>query len=565
MEQIKFENVSFSYLERPEKQVINQVSFSIRQGEYITVCGRSGSGKSTLLKHCKSVLTPSGITEGTIYFEGKPLTQVSLCDQTAKIGYVMQNPENQIVTDKVWHELAFGLESLGYDNQAMRRLVAEMANFFGMQNWMQRDVKDLSGGEKQLLNLASIMVMHPQVLILDEPTSQLDPIAASNFLGIIRKIHIELGTTILISEHRLEEVLPCSDKVAVLEDGRLTAFGTPLEIGNYLWEQWKQNSNQKNACKKMFAAMPSAMQIFYRAGGSGKAPLTVLEGKKWMKEYVKDASCYKVQTKSIPVSEEPTLLKLKDVWFQYDKNQNDVLRGVNLEVREKEIFALIGGNGTGKTTTLHVIAHLLKPSSGKVIFQGKDIWKRKRNTLEKNTVALLPQDPHSLFVKHTVREELEEMSQDENEIGRIAKFMEIVELLDHHPYDLSGGELQRAAFAKVLLLHPKLLLLDEPTKGMDVFFCKKLANMLKELRDQGMTIILISHDIEFCAQYADRVSLFFDGTVVSTDTAKNFFIRNHFYTTASHRICRDIWQDAVTIEDAVELCKNVKNEKGRIL
>lgn len=271
MEQFKIENLNFSYPEK-EKLVLNDINLVINKGEFITVCGKSGSGKTTLLKHLKSVLKPKGKTRGKIYFEDRNLSDLSIREEASLIGYVMQNPDEQIVTDKVWHELAFGLESLGCNQNEMRLKVAEMASYFGIQNWFHKNVNELSGGQKQLLNLASIMAMQPRVIILDEPTSQLDPIAAADFLNTIKKINLELRTTIIISEHRLEDIFYASDRVVVLEDGKIIANDEPRKVGLKLIE------NKSD----MIYALPSPMKIFYEIEKNNNAPLTVREGALWL-------------------------------------------------------------------------------------------------------------------------------------------------------------------------------------------------------------------------------------------------------------------------------------------
>ena len=212
---LQIRELTFAY-PGEEKRALNHVNLTVEEGEFLVLCGRSGCGKSTLLTHLKTPLTPHGKRKGEVLFKGTPLQEMSNREQSSKIGYVLQNPDNQIVTDKVWHELAFGLESLGCPNQEIRIRVAEMASYFGIQDWFYKNVADLSGGQKQLLNLASIMAMHPELLVLDEPTSQLDPIAASDFLETVKKINRDLGTTIIMTEHRLEEVFPSADRVVVI-------------------------------------------------------------------------------------------------------------------------------------------------------------------------------------------------------------------------------------------------------------------------------------------------------------------------------------------------------------
>ena len=544
MAHFQIKNLTFSYATAKGKYSLQDVNLTIEKGEYIVLCGKSGSGKTTLLKHLKSVLTPNGKRSGTILFNGIPMEQVSQRDQSSKIGYVMQNPDDQIVTDKVWHELAFGLESLGTDQKTMRARVAEMACYFGIQDWFHRDVANLSGGQKQLLNLASIMAMQPEVLILDEPTSQLDPIAASDFLNTVRKINMELGTTVIITEHRLEDIFPYADRAIVMDGGKVIADDTPRNIGQLLWEQ-------KN---DMFAAMPTPVRVFYGAAGEGNCPLTVREGRTWLSRSFPEGAKKNTFSADLLAEEiESPALSLKELWFRYEKNNPDILRGVSVEVAAGSLFAIVGGNGVGKSTTLKAICGICKPYRGKVKIFGKPIEKYKSAELFQDCLAMLPQDPKSLFVAKTVREELEEMTREQTKINEIAAVCEIENLLSSHPYDLSGGEQQRAALAKVLLTNPRLLLLDEPTKGIDSFFKEKLANILCKLKEQGITIVMVSHDVEFCAKYADSVSMFFDGQVLTTDTPRRFFGNNSFYTTAANRMSRHVFSMAVTAEDVVNL------------
>ena len=545
MAHFEIKDLSFSYAGAKDKKSLDSVSLTIEKGEYIVLCGKSGSGKTTLLRQLKSVLAPHGKKAGEILFNGMPIEKVNQRDQSAKIGYVMQNPDDQIVTDKVWHELAFGLESLGCDQKTMRSRVAEMACYFGIQDWFHRDVANLSGGQKQLLNLASIMAMQPEVLILDEPTSQLDPIAASDFLNTVRKINIELGTTVIITEHRLEDIFPYADRAIVMDSGKVIADDTPRNIGKLLYEQ-------KN---DMFAAMPTPVRVFYGAEGAGDCPLTVREGRTWLSKTYSAPTVNALSVEELEDEIEHPALSLKELWFRYEKDSPDVLRGVSAEVPKGALYAIVGGNGAGKSTTLKAICGICKPYRGKVKIFGKPVEKYKAAELFGGCLAMLPQDPKSLFVKKTVRDDLAEMTKDEKRIAEIAAVCEIETLLDSHPYDLSGGEQQRSALAKVLLTEPKLLLLDEPTKGIDSFFKEKLAAILCKLKEQGITIVMVSHDVEFCAKYADMVSMFFDGQMLTTDTPRRFFGNNSFYTTAANRMSRHVFSMAVTAEDVVQLCR----------
>ena len=548
MAHFQIKDLSFSYPTTKGKKSLDGVNLSIEKGEYIVLCGKSGSGKTTLLRQLKSVLAPHGKKTGEILFNETPIEKVSQRDQSAKIGYVMQNPDDQIVTDKVWHELAFGLESLGCDQKTMRARVAEMACYFGIQDWFHREVANLSGGQKQLLNLASIMAMQPEVLILDEPTSQLDPIAASDFLNTVRKINIELGTTVIITEHRLEDIFPYADRAIVMDGGKVIADDIPRNIGKLLYEQ-------KN---DMFAAMPTPVRVFYGSNGNGDCPLTVREGRTWLSKTYPEPTISTLPAEELDDEIEKPALSLKELWFRYEKDSPDVLRGVSAEVPAGILYAIVGGNGAGKSTTLKAVCGICKPYRGKVKVFGKPVEKYKSAELFSGCLAMLPQDPKSLFVKKTVREDLAEMTKDEKRIAEIAEVCEIESLLSSHPYDLSGGEQQRAALAKVLLTNPKLLLLDEPTKGIDSFFKEKLATILCKLKEQGITIVMVSHDVEFCAKYADMVSMFFDGQMLTTDTPRRFFGNNSFYTTAANRMSRHVFSMAVTAEDVVELCRQNK-------
>jgi energy-coupling factor transport system ATP-binding protein len=537
MDTIAVRGLTFFYPEQTRK-ALNDVSFTIASGQFVTLCGPSGCGKTTLLRHMKTVLTPHGARTGEVLFEGWPLADIGQRKQSERIGFVQQSPENQIVTDRVWHELAFGLESLGFDTPTIRGRVAEMASFFGIQTWFYRNVTELSGGQKQLLNLASVMVMQPSVLILDEPTGQLDPIAASDFLSNVGRINRELGTTVIMTEHRLEEVLPLSDRVLVMDKGRIIADGPPRGVGEKL----------KDAGHRMFLAMPTAMRVWAAVPNAAPCPITVRDGRNWLADY---AAGHELSHAMHPDPREPSgepVIELSNIWFKYDEDLPDVVKDMSLTVQKGEFFAVLGGNGTGKTTALSVIGGLRKAYRGKVKTIGR--------------VGILPQNPQTLFVKKTVREDLYEVFRDkrltkrekDEQISRTAGLCRLEELLDRHPYDLSGGEQQRAALAKVLLLDPEILLMDEPTKGLDAEFKRVFAIILKTLRRRGVAVLMVSHDVEFCAEYADRCALFFDGNIVAEAAPRAFFSGNSFYTTSANRMARSLLPEAVTAEDVIAAC-----------
>ena len=549
MANLTLQNLSFSY-PNSNRPALRDVSLTISQGEYVLLCGRSGCGKTTLLRHLKTVLTPHGSRTGSILLDGAPLPEVPLRIQAAQIGFVMQNPDDQIVTDKVWHELAFGLENLGCEQRTMRLRVAEMASFFGIQDWFYRDVATLSGGQKQLVNLASVMAMQPDVLILDEPTSQLDPIAAADFLNTLKKINRELGTTILITEHRTEDVFPAADRVIVMEDGRVTADGDPRAVARQLHAEGS----------RMFPALPAPVRIFYGAQGEGQCPLTVREGRSWLSGRFPQGP----RIRSLPPEAEISpgkipALELREGWFRYERNGPDVLKGVHLSVPQGTLYAIVGGNGAGKSTMLKALCGICKLYRGKVRLFGK-APADYRGSLFQGCLSMLPQDPKCIFVRQTVLEDLKEMTDDREKINEIAEICQISPLLASHPADLSGGEVQRAALAKVLLSSPRLLLLDEPTKGLDNFFKQSFANILRQLCRKGLTVVMVSHDVEFCAEYADLVGMFFDGQVLASNTPRRFFGANSFYTTAANRMSRCVFRDAVTAGDVVALLE--QNQEG---
>ena len=532
MELFTIRDLTFSYPEQPQP-ALRSLSLTVEQGEFLVLCGPSGCGKSTLLRQLKTVLAPHGRRTGELLLEGRPLDSLSQREQAERIGFVQQSPENQLVTDKVWHELAFGLESLGYDTPTIRRRVAEMASFFGIQNWFHKNVAELSGGQKQLLNLAAVMALQPSVLILDEPTSQLDPIAASDFLATLSRINRELGTTVILTEHRLEEAFGFASRVAVLEKGALLCTGTPAEVGAAL----------KSAGSAMFLAMPAAMRIWSAVDSGAPCPVSVRDGRRWLLDYAAAHPLKALPEEGTPPETE-ALISARELWFKYDQDRPDVVKGLSLEVRRGQLLALLGGNGTGKTTSLKLLAGLKKPWRGELEVRG--------------TVGMLPQDPQTLFVRPTVREDLLEVlpraERKDAALERVVSLCRLTELLDRHPYDLSGGEQQRAALAKLLLRDPDILLLDEPTKGLDAEFKQSFGQILQTLQRSGVAILMVSHDIEFCAKYADRCALFFDGNIVTEGPPRAFFSGNSFYTTAANRMARELLPQAVTTEDVIAAC-----------
>ncbi len=534
MENFTFKNVSFAYPER-ENKALSNISCKVNQGEFLIICGPSGCGKSTLLRHLKTCLTPHGTLTGEILFGDKLLSDIDERTQSQEIGFVLQSPENQVITDKVWHELAFGLESLGFDSQTIRRRVAEVAAFFGIENWFYKNVTDLSGGQKQLLSLASVMVMNPKILVLDEPTAQLDPIAASDFLALLGKINRELGVTVILTEHRLEEAFPFATRVIVMEKGRIICDDEPKKVGLHL----------KEKDSGMFLAMPAAMRVWAGIQTNIGCPITVRDGSDFLTILNKEKEILPLAPKQNHIYNQDVALQCDEIWFRYDKNSPDVVKGFSLTLHKGEFYAILGGNGAGKTTSLKVISGLRTAYRGTVQVNGK--------------IGMLPQNPQALFVKRTVREDLYEAlrgfkfskEEKENRVARVVSLCSLYNVLDCHPYDISGGEQQRTALAKVMLTSPDILLLDEPTKGFDAEFKVIFADIIDKLIKQGVTVLMVSHDVSFCAEYAHRCGMFFDGNIVAEGSPREFFSGNSFYTTPANRMARHLIPDAVTVEDII--------------
>jgi energy-coupling factor transport system ATP-binding protein len=568
VETYSIRNLSFTY-PGGAKPALDGINLSFNKGELVVLCGKSGCGKTTLLRNLKTVLSPFGHRTGEIFFDGRTLESVDQREQASRIGYVLQNPDNQLVTDKVWHELAFGLENLGVDTKTIRIRVAEMASFFGIQTWFEKNVTELSGGQKQILNLAAVMVMQPDVLVLDEPTSQLDPIAAGEFLDTVRKVNREIGTTVIMTEHRLDEILPLANRAIVMDNGKIIVDDIPANVGAVLAQMEHH----------MFEGMPAPLQAYAMvySKGFGKnlpCPVDVGEGRAWLTGLFDDTIPH---IREIPATEEPDhhgetpIVELSDVWFRYARDDKDVVKGLSLKVYPGEIFCIVGGNGTGKTTALSLISGLRQPIRGKVRISLESWNQRKTKKRGEGMVGVLPQNAQAIFVEKTIGADLREVLEGKNisaeemaiQVRQVAELVEIDHLLEAHPYDVSGGEQQRAALAKILLLNPKIILLDEPTKGIDNHFKNKLAEILRKCTRNGATVIMVSHDIEFCGKYADRCAMFFDGAISTTNAPRKFFSGNSFYTTASNRMSRHMFHNAVTPKDVAELCiANLSPEDG---
>ncbi|MCQ2462566.1 MAG: ATP-binding cassette domain-containing protein, partial [Clostridia bacterium] len=516
------------------KKALDGISCSVDEGDFVCICAPTGNGKTTLLKMLKRELSPVGEKSGTVYYRGADIDTLSPVLSAKSIGYVMQDPGEQIVTDKVWHELAFGAENLGLPQDEIRRRVAEMASYFGIEKWFDKKTDELSGGQKQLLNLASVMVMQPDVIILDEPTAQLDPIAATDFLSTVRRINTELCVTVIITEHRLEDVIPVCDKLMIMQNGKITDYGKVREVCERIRDG------------EIIKYLPCAVRVHRMLNSAQPCPLNVREGRQLI------TGNYRNETRSLPENAAEKAgekaVEVSGVYFRYSKDAPDVVFDLSFSAHAGEMLCIFGANGSGKSTALSLVAGLRRPYCGKIRVLGKKINDYKGNGLYKNTLAMLPQDVRTLFYKNTVAEEL--LNKD------CSAFFpyDISGLYNKHPYDLSGGEQQLVALAKVLMQNPRVLLLDEPTKGLDVNTKQIISEIISALKKHGVCIVTVTHDMEFACKAADRCALFFRGNILCVQPPREFFSTNSFYTTSAVRMTKGFYDGALTDEDIVSLC-----------
>ena len=478
---LSMRGVSFAYAGAGER-VLEGVSWEVPQGAFALLVGETGSGKSTLLSLAKPEIAPAGERTGAIEVLGTPVEELDAAASARTVGYVFQNPDNQIVCESVWHEMAFGLENLGVEQGEMRRLVAETSYFFGMDQWFRDDTDALSGGRKQLLALASTLVMQPRVLLLDEPTAQLDPIAGKNFLHALFRVNRELGCTVVVATHEPRTMLDYATCAFRLRAGRIERVEDTGEL----------------------RARPVLVEGVGAEGAGAEEP----------------APAAAAAPESEPAEPDAPAASLARAWFRYERAGAWVLRNFDLAIRPGRIHALVGGNGCGKSTVLSILA-------------GARSLQKGTARIAAPSRALLPQDPRALFVEETARAELMEWARAAGYAQRDADEM-LGELglsacADRHPYDLSGGQQQLLALGKLLLIRPRLLLLDEPTKGLDVPARRAIARILRARRADGVTVVMATHDLDFVEQVADDVSMMFDGEVACTEPSEEFFRGNVYY------------------------------------
>ena len=517
-------------------------SLSVGEGEFLLVVGQSGCGKTTLLRSLKPALAPHGERSGSVTLGGTPIGELTPRDAATLVGFVGQDPERQTVSDTVFNEIAFGLEAVGVDGTLIPGRVAEAADFLGISHLAPKKIAELSGGEKQLVNLAAALALRPRVLLFDEPVTRLDPPAKLRFLSAIRRVNEEAGVTVILAGHDTEELFSSVDRVAYMERGRIVSVQSPAEFA-------------ATADETALAFLPTVPRVFRLARETGKLPLSVRDGR---------AHLAALPGEPVPPNDsapEPRengapLLSARGVWFRYGKNEPDVVRDLSCSLRAGEICSVVGPNGAGKTTLLKLLAGILRPVAGAVRYDGK----KGLPETGRGAICCLPQNPALLFARESVKEELEEMTRalpdGEAAIGRVAERLSLEELYEKHPYDISGGEQTRLALAKLLLLSPRVLLLDEPTAGLDPIAKEELGAILRELAAEGCAILLATHDLSFAAAVSARSAAFFNATLAVAGDVRSFFSGNRFYTTQAVRLTRDLLPTCLTPEEVVSaLCK----------
>jgi energy-coupling factor transport system ATP-binding protein len=545
MAQIELNNVTFTYPDA-SRPAVNNVSLQINKGQFVLLFGASGSGKSSLLRLLKKEIRPHGNLEGEIIVNGRHIRDSE--SPAGEVGFVFQDPENQVVAENVLQEIVFGLENIGLNTVEMRSRVAEMVHFFGAEPLLERKTHELSGGKKQQINLASVLLMQPDILLLDEPTSQLDPVSSRELMDMLVRLNEEFGITIVVAEHRLEEFITVADKIIMMNQGEMIHQGHPKQIMERLWD---------TDFRVYVPSIPSLYLSVEKEAKRELPPLTVKEGKQWIQNNPLPLSTAIETIKEINGKED--LFRVKNLSFLYNKENDWVLKELDFTLKKGETYALLGGNGSGKSTLLKIISGILKPTYGKVYYRDKPIKAWGKNEIVKK-IGYLPQNPKLFFIQDSVEKEIHDtMKQwgitDEWEVERLLDLLGIAHLRHQHPYDLSGGELQKAALACLLLRKPEVLLLDEPTKGLDPISKRNLASILKSLQAEGVTILMSTHDIEFAAQQATKCGMMFQGKITSEGIANQFFKGNFFYTTMIQRLFHQLpdW-NVMTLEEAVQIC-----------
>lgn len=543
MSVFEVENLTYYYPEA-KRPALQNVNITVEKGEFLLITGGSGCGKSSLARALAGLIPDfyGGTIGGAVTFNGQDIRAMNRRALARQVGIVFQDPEKQLVMTGVEAEIAFGLENLGLTQQEMFRRVAEVMSFLELSSFKADFTANLSGGQKQRLALGSVLAMQPHTLILDEPTSQLDPVAAEDLFNLIKRLNEELNLTIVLIEQRLERCFHLADRVAVMENGRILRTGTSAEV----------------AAWQVSEGMPFVPRVaaFFAHAGFADIPLTVKEGRKKLDEvsFSGRGAGQHVPNPARQKKAAAPVVEVKNLWFTYP-NGREVLRGINLTAGAGELVTVLGGNASGKTTLLKNLAGLLKPGRGKVLVGGKEPGRTPPQELAR-VIGYLSQNPNDYLFQDTVEEELKFTlanleSPDAGSVGPLLDRLGLDRYRMTNPRDLSSGERQRVALASVLVAGPKLLILDEPTRGIDYRLKTVLGNLLQRLAEEGTAIILVTHDVEFAAEYADRIVMLFDGQIACDGSKHAVLGSSMFYAPQIGRLFRGYDDTVLTLGEAV--------------
>ena len=601
---IEFNNFSFAYMNsdgtESEVKSLDSINLEIDYGDFVLLCGPSGCGKTTLLTNLKKELMPAGRRSGEIKFNGTRIIDMDEISSACDIGYLFQNPDSQIVTDTVIQEIAFPLENIGLPTEEIRNRISEIVAFFGINDILHKNVNELSGGQKQLVNLCSLLVLRPHVLLLDEPMSQLDPIASYEFLSIVRRLNEEFSITVIMSEHKADSIFPFIDKAVFLKDGKIEFVDNAHNICSEVIDD-EIFENYLPAVTKIY----NSLSVKYPSLIKLNTPLSIREGRRCLNtihdDLIKisnsDANSNNLNHDNLHITNKKyhsqekfgildkislrgnrnALINMNGIYFAYEK-ENLILKNVDFELEKGDFVSLIGGNGVGKSTFLQLLVGILKPIKGKVkykkgiklayVHQNPMIHFSKDNVKEEFLESILEsnllnnsdvsfnKESYEKLLKMTNEEFIEsdilnglKFDSIEFKFKELIEFFDICDLIDKHPYDCSGGEQQKIVIVKALLQNADVLVLDEPTKGLDPISSKNLANILNSLRDNGITILMTSHDLDFVANNCKRCLMLFDKDIQIDDDPKVIFAENNFYTTFVNRMVKDYVPEIVTLDD----------------
>ncbi len=555
---IKIRDLTFYYGDA-SRPALQDVNLDIEDGEFVLVTGPSGCGKTSLCR-CLNGLIPhfyGGEIAGGLEVQGLDVMRHTTRELATRVGMVFQDPENQLVSMDVQREVAFGLENLAFPKDVMAKRVEESLDTLGISGLRHRQVHELSGGEKQKVVISSVLALHPDVLVLDEPTSELDPKGAEEVLSIVRRLNDELGITVILVEHRLDRVVHLVDRMIVMGEGKIIADGSPRAVLS------------NGDITSIGAGVPPIVRIVQRLRDNGfnidDIPLTVKEGRSMLKDIFMGAGGSTLSQAESADNGRP-VIEIDKLWYAYPEGIT-ALKNVSLRICEGEFVAVMGRNASGKTTLVKHINGLLKPTKGKVIVNGIDTRRATIAQLSRK-VGFIFQNPNDHIFADTVEEEiafiLKNLGFDSGEIAaRIDEMLEMFALKEYrrqYPRSLSGGERQRVAMASVLVARPRVLILDEPTRGMDYRLKSELMRFLNGYREKGNTVVLVTHDVETVAEHADRVVLLSEGRVVVDGNKRDVLSRALFFSPQINRLVQafekyGVPNNILTVDEALDILK----------